>query len=224
MGSNAVIINGVSVQVPEGINCTNYVDEEDLEPTFKCKERKKKLVNFVLHETAGRSGDQCKRTLTKRKLGVHLILDRNGDLSCHNDLAIETVSHAKGLNGRSIGIEIVNPYAPKIGYKGAKYETIPAKWWTWCPDKKDRRYILPTKIQFEVLCKLTPWLCDQLDIPYEFPTWYFSKKKRKDFAFNIKPGIVAHRDFGKHADGRYPLEYLIMDNIINEQFSFMDLE
>jgi hypothetical protein len=93
-----------------------------------------------------------------------------------------------------------------------------AVWWTWCPNKEDRRYVLPTNAQLEVLLVLVPWLCAVTGIPYEFPTAGLSKKKHKITGWNKPPlgwtskpgpGIVAHQDFAKHADGRYLLEYLI---------------
>lgn len=214
MQADSVIIDGVEVKLPSGLECTNYTDRF-LECRFKTKKRKKPLKHIVLHETAGNTAKGCKRTLLKKGYGIHFVLDRNGKLSNHADLATETVVHANQLNKTSIGIEVVNPYAPKT----AKYtvKTIPAKWWTWLKDKKDKRYVLPTDAQLETLTVLLPWLCEQLNIPYAFPTWYLNRrqKKIKFWRLRAKPeaGIVAHRDFHKHADGRYLLEYVMLANL-----------
>jgi len=206
------IINADFIEPPEGIRITNFCFDD--EPQFKHKNRTKLLEHFVLHETAGRSASGCKRTLLKRGYGVHLILARNGSLSQHGDLVADTMVHANQLNKTSVGIEIVNPYAPMLA-KRMLYKSIPAEWWTWCPDKEDRRYILPTPAQLKTLRVVIPWLCQKLDIPYIFPTKYLSRKQRQVKRAGIlrrripEPGVVAHCDFAKHADGRYPLEYLI---------------
>ena len=206
------IIDSEFIQPPKGLIVTNFVFDE--EPVFKHRPRKEKLKHFVLHETAGRTASGCKRTLQKKGYGVHLIMARDGSISCHGDLALDVMTHANQLNKTSIGIEVVNPYAPRIA-RGMNVNFIPAKWWTWCPDKHDRRYVLPSKKQLEALQILVPFLCEQLGIPYEFPTADISKKKPKvdrvGWAKKRIPaaGVVAHQDFAKHADGRYLIEYLM---------------
>jgi hypothetical protein len=217
------IINGKQVECPNGIVVKNYIDASlfsPVEPKFKCSPRKQKLEHFVLHETAGRSAKGCKDTLIKKGYGVHLILDRDGTLTCHGDLATDVMVHANQLNATSIGIEVVNPYAPMLA-KGMKdIEYIPAEWWTWCPKdpttgKIDKRYVLPTKIQLATLKVIVPFLCEQLGIPYEFPTKDLNAKQQQVKPVGLMrkmipgPGIVAHRDFAKHSDGRYLLEWLM---------------
>lgn len=205
------IINDEFVEPPDGIVVKNWVF--DGEPLFKSKPRKKKLEHLVLHETAGRTASGCKNTLLKKKHGVQLILDRDGTVSTHGDLALDVMIHANQVNGTSIGIEVVNPYAPKLakGMKGIR--TIPAKWWTWIADKMDESYVLPTEEQLRVLVILIPWLCEKLGIPYVCPTKNLNSRMPKIKNWRLrakpKPGVIAHRDFATHADGRYLLEYLI---------------
>lgn len=216
MEESCFIINGEHIPSPSGVVVKNFVFDE--EPVFKHRARIKKLEHFVLHETAGRTASGCKRTLLKKGYGVQLILDRKGIVSCHGDLALDVMTHANQLNKTSIGIEVVNPYAPKIA-KGMNVEYKPAEWWTWCPVKTDRRYVLPSRQQLETLSIIVPFLCEQLGIPYEFPTADLSKRKRKvDRVGWAKrripgPGVVAHQDFAGHADGRYLLEYLMEHTI-----------
>lgn len=206
------IIGADFISPPDGVVVKNFCF--DGEPQFKHKARKKPLQHFVLHETAGRSAEGCKKTLLRKGYGVHLILARNGIVSQHLDLATDWAIHANQLNKTSIGIEIVNPYAPMLA-KRMKVKYMPAQWWTWCPDKEDRRYVLPTPAQLSTLRIMVPFLCDKLGIPYEFPTKDLNAKKRHVDRVGILrkripgPGVVAHRDFAKHADGRYPLEDLI---------------
>jgi hypothetical protein len=211
---NRFVIDGNMVDAPAGLIVNNYID--DKEPHFKHRKRTKPLKHFVIHETAGRTAKGCKATLLRKKYGVQLILDRDGIISCHGDLVTDRMVHGNQLNNTSVGIEIVNPYAPALG-KGMNIEIIPAEWWTWCL-KRDRRYVLPTQAQLDALVILVPWLCDKLGIPLEFPTEYLGPRKRKikgwkkpplGWRAKPKPGVVAHRDFASHADGRYPLEYVM---------------
>jgi hypothetical protein len=213
---NTFIINNNRIKAPEGIILNNYLDEE--EPRFKSYKVdiiKKPLKWIVLHETSGNTASRCKETLLNKGLGVQLILERNGILSQHGDLFLDRMYHASILNNQSIGIEVVNPYAPSLMGKNLyRRNTIPAEWWTWCPDKLDRRYVLPTQEQLKTLEKLIPFLCVELSIPYIFPTIGLNKTQRKvnpsGFLRRLIPesGIVAHQDFASHADGRYLVEYL----------------
>jgi hypothetical protein len=209
------VIDGSLVSAPSELTVNNYL--EDNEPCFLHRKRTKPLTHLVLHETAGRTARGCKNTLLRKGYGVQLILDRDGTISCHGDLVTDQMTHANQLNKTSIGIEIVNPYAPSIAKGMEDLEIIPAKWWTWCR-KKDKRYVLPTTKQLNTLVVLLPWLCKVLGIPLEFPTQYLGPKKRKILGWRKPPigwrakpkaGIVAHRDFATHADGRYPLEYVM---------------
>jgi hypothetical protein len=212
----SIVVGYRTINPPGRIKAKNYII--DGEPHFKHTERIKTLQHLVLHETAGRSADACKATLLKKGYGVHLILDRDGTLSCHGDLKLNVMAHANQCNATSVGIEVVNPYAPRLAWGMKDIAFCEAVWWTWCPNKEDRRYVLPTNAQLEVLLVLVPWLCAVTGIPYEFPTAGLSKKKHKITGWNKPPlgwssqpgpGIVAHQDFAKHADGRYLLEYLI---------------
>jgi hypothetical protein len=117
------------------------------------------------------------------------------------------------MNNRGIGVELVNPYAPKFWRKMDGRKTIPAEWWTWCPDKNDRRYVCPTEDQLIKLVRLVDYLCEKYDVPFIFPT---AKIRKKQIAENVPAGIVAHRDFGKHSDGRYPLEFLIKNSLMRD--------
>jgi|GEM_PF-4529670 len=216
--SNRLIINDRSTELPRellsaGITSSNYRDDwhHRICPHFRAKPRKKHLDHLVLHETAGNSATGCIRTLQRKRYGVHLIIWGNGHISNHLDLMDETGVHANQCNKTSVGIEIVNPYAPSLVKPiWGIGDFLSAQWWTWCPDKKDRRYVLPHEAQLKTLRYLIPWLCDYLDIPYKFPTRHLNNKQRKikRWWLRRKPGrgVVAHRDFGRHADGRYPLE------------------
>ena len=211
----SIVIQGKLVELPNQIHSTNYLS--DGEPHLFNKPRKKQLQHIVIHETAGVSARRAKETLEKKKLGIHLILARDGKISCHADLINDVCYHGNQLNQTSIGIEVVNPYYPHIG-KVVSYpvEIITAKWWTHTAKGKSKGYVLPSNEQITTLKIIVPWLCKKLNIPYSFPTWYLNKTQRriKGWMLKKKPdaGIVAHRDFWSHSDGRYLLERLILDS------------
>lgn len=216
---NSLIMDTKRVKLPDWLRCTNYIDDD--EPYFGWKKRKERPSHVVLHETAGNSASRCKAGFSKnpRRKSAHLIVDRDGSISCHADLILDVCSHAKQCNPTGIGIEFVNPYAPSLVKLDMVVQTIAAKWWTWCPNKKDRRYVLPTKEQMKVLTELVPIICHNAEIPYVFPTWYLNKKiqrikgwRKPPLGWNARPeaGVVAHMDFSTHADGRYLLEALIL--------------
>jgi hypothetical protein len=213
-----IFVMGQRLQVPAGFSfTTNHID--DHEAHFKHRPRRKPLQHIVIHETAGVSKDGCVRTLRRKGSGVHLIVDRDGSISQHGDLVFDRMVHANQLNETSVGIEFVNPYAPHIAKK-APYavDLTPRKWWTWTPDKSQPFYVLPTANQLDTARVLIPWLCKVLDVPYVFPTWYLNQRQRKIDGWRLKrkppAGVVAHRDFATHADGRYILERLILDKLL----------
>jgi len=219
-----------------GMTASNYL--EDDEPHFKHGERVGELIHFVLHETCGNTAQGCKNTLKKKGYGVQLILAPSGHLSCHGDLVRDRMVHANQLNDTSFGIEIVNPYNPIfVNDKAIWYNTLKRLWWTWVPALKTRkginkgiqsllkrrglkavpkRYVTPTPPQMAAIRLLVPWLCELTSVPYRFPTKGLNKKKRKIDGLTMKPrgrpgpGVVAHRDFASHADGRYILEDLLV--------------
>jgi hypothetical protein len=217
MPSHAVIIHGARVPLPPevfaaGGSASNYLD--DGEPAFRRKPRVRALQHFVLHETCGNTASGCKDTLIRKGYGVQLILGPEGRLSCHGDLATDVMVHGNQLNPTSIGIEVVNPFCPSYARKpfGA---TIPAEWWTWIPAGGEKKYVLPMPIQMAVLKAFVPWLCGVLGIPFVFPTAGLNAKKRKIDGWDSKPavvpspGVIEHRSFASHADGRYPLEIVM---------------
>ena len=132
--------------------------------------------------------------------------------------------HANQLNKTSFGCEQVNPYSP-IYVRDEKiwHNRVPRKWWTWVPSKKSpgvekllrkkglsyvpKEYVTLTHNQVESMKLFAPWVCDRIGVvPYKFPTSGTRKKTKFPGA-----GVVAHRDFASHADGRYMLEILIQE-------------
>jgi hypothetical protein len=231
--SNAIVVHGALVMLPDelvdaGVTCSNY--QVDGEPRFPAKGRYQRPVqNLVLHETAGDSNIGPKRKFATGKFAAQLICADTGHVSCHADLAEDILWHGNQLNGYGPGIEFVNPYSPLYDRTPLR-ATIPRQWWTWVPSMRDpvvaalvqkrgwtavpQAYCLPTEAQLQTLHLFVPWLCGVLGIPYEFPTKHLSAKQRKIPGWNAKPaahpgaGVVCHRDYAQHSDGRYLLQAL----------------
>lgn len=232
--SNCVIINGKSIPLPNsmvqmGMTASNYQDDGDHQ--FTQYRKRTRVTAFVLHESVTMSVPQTNRILDKKRersarkgqnngkgydYGIHLNLAPDGHISCHADLVLHHLVHAGYMNASSFGIEVVNPYNPAFG--GAPFnKVIDGPWWCWNPKKGDKVYTLPTPAQMRVIFPLVKFLTEAIDtLPLEFPTAGLNSRNRriegwKDGA-KTKPGIVAHRDFASHADGRYMLEYCIDQN------------
>lgn len=214
--SNNLILGGKKVPVPAalltaGVTVTNWV--EDGETHFDAQARSKPVTHLVIHESVSRDGPSTVKTLKSKGYGVHLMVNPDGSVVCHNDLLTEAPIHGNQLNGCSVGLEVVNPYSAAY-MKPPFTATIPAKWWTWVPSGAARLYVLPTNNQMNTLKALVPWLCDLLpDLPYAFPTKNFNAQNRKVPGWDTAkakpaPGVVAHTDYAEHADGRYLIEEL----------------
>lgn len=151
--------------------------------------------------------------MKRRKLGVHFVIDIEGEVIQHADPVIDAVPHAGSThNPVSIGIEIVNPYYPR--YKTSDWPlVIDAKW------AHEKKYVVATLHQVEALYRLLLFLTDKnqdlgLDIPLIFHGF---DSKKNEFCMNRiswakfmrKPGIYAHTAFA-HADGAFPMLYCII--------------
>ena len=213
MASNKILFNGRTVPAPEGLTVTNPID--DGEPVFKVRARLAPGKRFfVLHETAGSSAEGCKATLRKKGYGVHFICAPDGSISCHADPAFDVVWHCGRLNHNAIGLEVVNPYTAGAA-RGVFNRVIPAEWWTWVPRGGTKFYVIPTDEQMKALEVFVPWICNVIGIPYTFPTRDLCAARPRVPGWNddskpldIGSGVIAHRDFAGHSDGRYILEHL----------------
>lgn len=230
--SNCLRIGGKSVPLPPeaiaaGISASNFFDDD--EHHFDSWKRREPCKWFVNHESVSMSAKSTIRTLEAKKrksirkgknggkgypYGVHLIGAPDGHMSCHADLLDETLTHASQLNRGSLGCEWVNPYNPKWA-KPPFDQVIRAPWWCWVPKDAEPLYTLPTPAQLVAAVHLTPFLVAHLpDLPLLFPTATLGPgngriKGWSDRKKPATPGIVAHRDFSSHADGRYILEHVM---------------
>ncbi len=177
---------------------------------FEARKRTKKPTHIVIHESVTKSRSRTVDVLKAKGYGVHFIIDGDGSISQHCDPLKESPIHANQLNSSSVGIEIVNPYYPHL-ISEPWIVTEPAQWWCHVLKGKLSEYVAPTEAQTKSCRALIEWLCGEIStIPLAFPTRELGPRKGRIKGWKTKekpePGIVAHRDFSSHADGRGMLE------------------
>lgn len=234
--SNCLIIGDKSIRLPDemlalGITASNYRDDgEHRFGQFRLRDRDR-VTSFVIHESVTMSAAQTNRILDKKRVksaakgrnggkgwdyGIHLNLCPDGHITCHADLIHHRLVHGNQMNNESVGIEVVNPYNP--AYAGVPFtKTIEGPWWCWKPKNRERVYTLPTPAQMRAIFPLAKMLCAEIpNLPLEFPTANLNSRNTRIEGWRdgakTGPGIVCHRDFASHADGRYLLEHCIAEN------------
>ena len=202
------LINGKTVEISEELQAIGVHHELP----FKARIRTKSPTHIVIHESVTRSREKCEAVLKKKELGVHFIIDYDGKIYQYCDPIQESPAHANQLNSSSVGIEIINPYYPHL-WGDPWFVLEPDQWWTHNKKGKEKGYVAPTEKQITSCRALVKWLCENIEtIPLAFPTKDLGPRKTRIKGWKDKekpePGIVAHRDFASHADGRAILERL----------------
>ena len=209
-----LIVRGQPLNPPEGLVVRNFLDPAVYH--FKNQSRSHPVNQIILHETVTRSWQSTVDVLKPksdsnpggRGLGVQLIVDHDGTVYQHGDLATDEHWHAGGQspdhNPSSVGIECVNPYYVKYMPKNGPWtESIDAPW------AAEGKYCVPTPAQSEAICKLVGWLTSAdstLDIPL---SWVGVENDVMAFGRispRSMPGVYAHYYFG-HADGAWLVLY-----------------
>lgn len=176
------------------------------------------IDEIVLHESVTRTRADTVTVLSRRKLGVHFIVDRDGVTTQHVPVR-QACAHAEGFgrpslhNERSIAIEVVNRYYGRAAERGD--DVISAVW------AHLGQYILPTAAQLEAVWLLVRGLCDGHGVPRVFPGVVRTLAVgRRRFAWGrLKthevPGIMAHARWD-HADGLFIEHYCLMRSLGHE--------
>lgn len=156
--------------------------------------RGRTVDQVLLHESVSFTRERCIKSLKGQGYGVHYIVDRDGSVTGHVPVKRAT-THAGGHNYRGIGVEFVNRYYGKHAKPGHD-DVISAVW------AHNGRYIYPTDSQLASGWRLVRWLCDEHDIPFNFPGTQgleFKWGRIGETADDV-PGIQAHQR-SHHADG-----------------------
>lgn len=209
-----VIVGGQKLGPPAGVTVKNFLDPSVYR--FKNQARPGAVTEVVVHETVTRSWQDTVRVLQPsspqnpggRGLGVQFIADHDGTIYQHGDLKTDELWHASQHNGASVGIEVVNPYDPKLAPHGGPWKDVIQD----APWAAGGRYVVPTPEQAEAVCQLVGWLCTP-DSGLSIPRTWVGRRGGSvmamgpfDAAKSTSPGIYAHHYFG-HADGAWLVLY-----------------
>ncbi len=193
---------------------------------FLAKGKRKCVSQIAIHESAthdgdvledkqGEGDDATERGLRRRGLGVHFAIGVGDDgevqVVQHNDLQDELYHTGGPVNDLSVGIEIINPY---YAAKGPWQRVIDAPW------AHKGRYVLPTEGQCEALRGLVDAITEASDEGargLNVPRYFWGLE---DGRFRMGPmprrfprstsGILAHHQYGHHADGAFPALYCVL--------------
>lgn len=201
---SSFIVDGAKLCAP-GLVVRNFVD--DGVHRFVAKGKRARATELVIHETVTRSVADTIGVLKKRGLSVHLVMGPDGEFTQHGDLATDVLWHAGNHNAASIGVEVVNPYYPRLLKKGLPWERIIDAPWA-----HEKKYVLPTPAQAEAVASLVRWTtsapADGIAVPRVWPGL-----RNGIFALGLVPaaakplpGVLAHHYFA-HADGAWLVLY-----------------
>ncbi|OPZ38850.1 MAG: N-acetylmuramoyl-L-alanine amidase [Synergistetes bacterium ADurb.BinA166] len=211
--SEMMIVGGVPVAPPEGVSVKNFLD-----PTvhrFVNKKMVNPVTEFVVHETVSRSWKSTVDTLRPksasnpggRGLGVHLIAGPDGTMYQHGDLSKDLLWHASQHNEHAIGVEVVNPYEPRLNQAALPWKDVIQS----APWAHGSKYLVPTPEQSEAVARTITWVTSPdsgLSVPRIWVGLHGSVMAMGSFpaAAKVSPGIYAHHYFG-HADGAWLVLY-----------------
>jgi len=165
-------------------NCHRFKSKRRIEPT-----------EIVVHESVTSGWERTVRILTRRHLGVHLIIHEDGTVTQHADLC-DRLPHAGPHNSYAIGLECQNIYYHHLAKD---------KPWIFAKWAHKGKYVLPTAPLLKTAPKIIKLICEAMpSIPMKFAgekedgTVYMSRYPGR----KPRPGIWAHSGFG-HADGSF---------------------
>lgn len=199
------VVRGLAAPEVADLSVRTFADGE---LRFAAKGRRARVTELVVHETVTRSVESTLGVLKKRGLSVHLVLGPDGQVTQHGDLATDVLWHAGPVhNGPSFGVEVVNPYYPRLLRKGLPWErSIKAPW------AHEGQYVLPTPAQAEAVASLVRWATGApapgIEVPRRWPGLHAGSFQLGALteAQRPLPGVLAHHYFG-HADGAWLVLY-----------------
>lgn len=201
-----LVARGAVSSAPEGVPVRTFLEEGVLR--FPTKGQRSRVSEFVIHETVTTSMEATVATLTKSGLSVHLVLGPDGTLTQHGDVVSDVLWHAgPGHNAQSFGVEVVNPYYPKLLRPGLPWSRV-----IHAPWADGGEYVLPTPAQAEAVASLVRWATGApapgIEVPRRWPGLHEGMMAlgRVEEAARPTPGVLAHQYFG-HADGAWLVLY-----------------
>ena len=212
------IIMGGQGYDPGSLKVNNWIDHEPGDYRFVNKRRTGPVTEIVVHETVTCNQMQTLRVLAPpsktnpggRDLGVHFIVAPDGVVFQNGDALDDLTWHASQHNGPSIGIEVVNPYEPRLMQSGGPFKTVLSAPWA-----AGGEYVVPTIESAETVKKMIEFFTTprenmppRLQIPLKWIGLINGRMAlgRVAMAAKTSPGIYAHMYF-EHADGSWLLLY-----------------
>jgi len=184
-----------------------------------------KVIQLVIHETVGFSKQSAIDQLKSTNYGIHLVIDKDGKFSQHNDIVADVVVQAAIANPESFGVEIVSPGVEKMWSKASKAnksvwkDLVKASWLN--PETHGTKAVMPTKQQLESVTNLVRWAfsykqngvsVDQnfLNFNRETKEFYFKKLSPKEIVH--KSGVLSHLIIpgSDHVDGAIATLYAFL--------------
>jgi hypothetical protein len=208
--SGALLAGGRLLPAPPTLDVRGL--DADGAGAFTPRGARKVARGIVVHESVTTSVAATERALELQGLGAHLIVGPEGEVTQYGDLARDVLWHAgPALNGHTIGVEVVNPYEPRLFAKGLPWQRVIRAPWAF-----GGRYVLPTQAQAEALAEIVRWLtdaartaaCDGLRVPR---LWPGIDGRRAAFTRVAgvgigSEGVLAHQ-YAAHADGAFLVLY-----------------
>jgi len=209
-----IIMGGVGFD-PGDLRVDNWIDHDPHDYRFTNKRRSGVVTEIIVHETVTCNQMSTLRVLQPpskanpggRDLGVHFIVEHNGTVFQNADVLDDMTWHAGVHNGASIGIEVVNPYEPRLLKPNAPWDQVIAAPWA-----AGGKYVVPTRDSAEALKKMLEFFTtkregmpDRLMVPLR---WVGLREGKMSLGrvSETGPGIYAHTYF-THADGSWLVLY-----------------
>ena len=199
--ATSFLVRGVPLPAAPALSVINFADPRVVR-LLGDRRPGRQVTELVVHETETWSAPDTVAVLQKRGLGVHLILGPDGQITQHGDLGDDVTWHAGNHNGRSVGVEVVNPiFERNLGLYRRLYPRRPALPWTrtiaagWLDGGS---YVLPTPIQAEALARLVAWITSPAALGLEIPRRWIGISDRRLAMRTVAgaqqpaPGIYAH--------------------------------
>jgi len=206
-GLPSLIIGGERHPIAD-LAVSTWLDGDDVVAFDGADRVGRSITELIVHESVTWSRADTERVLLRRGLGIHLMVDVDGHVTQHGDLADDRLAHAAGHNGPSVGLEVITPYyPPKLRWRGGRHgrKVIKAPW------AHKRRYVVPTKLQLESVAMLIEALTGDA-APLAIPrAWVGLRNGRLRMGLlgngrTRQSGIWAHH-YSAHADGAFPVLY-----------------
>jgi peptidoglycan hydrolase-like protein with peptidoglycan-binding domain len=188
--TTSLLVRGVGLPTAPALIVRNFLDPR-VPRLVGATRPGRSVTELIVHETETWSSADTVTVLQKRALGVHLILGPDGALTQHGDLGDDVTWHAGNHNGRSVGVEVVNPIFERnlslytrLRPRGAPLpwsRTISAGW------LEGGSYVLPTPTQAEALVRLVAWITSPTARGLSIPRRWIGQADGS-FAMRLVPG------------------------------------